>query len=237
VRGNANQQPVVVLVHLAGTMQQPRVELSTNNRQPLSQSDLASLLLFGRTGAEGGAVPEELLSGLVLQEAVANLIAAQLENQLVRNGWLDFVRVRTRAATGVASAGAASSPFGILGSVTIELGKEVVSNVYVTAEIVDLFSNPQLGAGLDWQISPSLSLRAAAEPVQRDPLVRNLFRVKRQVTVDLRKRWEYGRPREHPHPQPRRAPTETEPAKPSTPSGEPPPTPPPGVSEQIDGGG
>ncbi|HKP77367.1 MAG TPA: translocation/assembly module TamB domain-containing protein, partial [Longimicrobiaceae bacterium] len=200
VRGGSSAQPVTVLVHLAGTMDQPRVELTTSNRQPLSQSELASLLLFGRTGDQSGVLPEELLSGVVLQEMLANLLAAQIENALVKTGFVDYVRVKTRAATGTAGAGAASYGLGFLGPITIEAGKEIISNVYGTVELVDLFAGQvKLGAGIDWQITPTLSLRAADEPVQRDPLVRNLFRVKRQVTVDLRRRWEYGRPRQHPH--------------------------------------
>lgn len=238
VPGSTNEQPVVVLVHLTGTVQQPRVELTTNNRVPLSQSELASLLLFGQTTGEG-ALPEELLSGVLVEEALANYLAAQLENQLVRTGLVDFVRVQTRGVTGAAGVGGGAQAFGLdfLGPVTIELGKEIVNNVYLTAELVDLFSNqPQLGAGIDWQITPTLSLRAADEPVQRDPLVRSLFAVKRQVTVDLRRRWEYGRPRVRPHPLPRRNPDTPAPAEPSTPSGQPPPAPPPPSDDDIEGG-
>ncbi|HEV7587599.1 MAG TPA: translocation/assembly module TamB domain-containing protein, partial [Longimicrobium sp.] len=236
VRGGSSEQPVTVLVHLAGTMQQPRVELTTSNRQPLSQSELASLLLFGRTSDQGGSISEELLSGVVLQEALANLLASQIENALVRTKLVDYVRVRTRAATGTAGAGAASFGLGFLGPITIEVGKEIVSNVYGTLELVDLFSGQvKLGAGIDWQISPTLSLRAADEPVQRDPLVRNLFRVKRQVTVDLRRRWEYGRPRVQPHPLPRRSPEQPAPAQPAAPPGQPPPTPPPELESDDPG--
>jgi autotransporter translocation and assembly factor TamB len=236
VRGGSSEQPVTVLVHLAGTMDQPRVELTTSNRQPLSQSELASLLLFGRTSAEGGALPEELLSGVVLQEALANLLAAQIENALVRTKLVDYVRVKTRAATGTAGAGAASFGLGFLGPITIEAGKEIISNLYGTVELVDLFSGQvKFGVGLDWQITPTLSLRAADEPVQRDPLVRNFFRVKRQVTVDVRRRWEYGRPRARPHPQPRRPPEQPPPAQPAAPPGQPPPTPPPS-QDDVEGG-
>lgn len=228
VRGGTTDQPLDVLVHLTGTLQQPRVELSTNNRVPLSQSELASLLLFGRTSDQAGGLPEELLSGLVVQEAVANFIVGQIESALVNTGFVDYVRVRTTTSTGTAAAGAAPFGLGFLGALTVELGKEIVSNVYLTGEIVNVTSQPQLGVGVDWQISPTLSLRAAWEPVTRDPLVRNLFRLKRQVTVDIRRRWEYGRPKARPGPLPRRPPDEAPPAQPTTPSGQPPPTTPGG---------
>jgi hypothetical protein len=229
VRG-AGEQPLDVLVHLTGTMQQPRVELSTTNRVPLSQSELASLLLFGRTSDAAAGLPEELLSGLVVQEMLANLIVAQIEKTLVNTGFVDFVRVRTSTAAGSGAAGAGGSAAGLgfLGALTVEIGKEVVSNVYLTGEIVNVTSQPQLGLGVDWQISPTLSLRGAWEPVTRDPLVRNLFRPRRQVTVDLRRRWEYGRPKVQPRAPPRRPPDEPAPAQPSTPPGQPPPTPPAG---------
>jgi len=228
VRGGTTDQPLDVLVHLTGTLQQPRVELSTNNRVPLSQSELASLLLFGRTSDQAAALPEELLSGLAVQEVLANLIVSQIEDALVSTGKVDYVRVRTTTATGSAAAGATPAGLGFLGALTVEVGKEIVSNVYATFEIVNVTSQPQLGVGLDWQISPTLSLRAAYEPVTRDPLVRNLFRLKRQVTVDLRRRWEYGRPKARPGPPPRRDPEQPLPAQPSTPSGQPPPATPGG---------
>lgn len=228
VRGGTSDQPLDVLVHLTGTLEQPRVELTTNNRVPLSQSELASLLLFGRTTDQGAGIPEELLSGLVVQEAVANLLVSQIENVLVSNRIVDYVRVRTTTATGAAASGAAPLGLGFLGSLTVEAGREIISNVYLTVELVNFPSQINLGFGVDWQISPTLSLRAAFEPVTRDPLVRNLFRVKRQVTVDLRRRWEYGRPKVRPPPAPRRNPEETPPAQPTTPSGQPPPTTPGG---------
>ncbi|HEX6748596.1 MAG TPA: translocation/assembly module TamB domain-containing protein [Longimicrobium sp.] len=231
VRGGRAEQPVSVLVHVAGTMQEPRVELTTNNRQPLSQTELISLLLLGGTGGQGGFLSSELLSSAAVEQFVGNLLAAQLENALVRTGAVDYVRVRTRAATGVAATGAGGGGFGLdfLSQLTIEIGKEVVSNLYANLEVADIFGQPQLGASIEWQVSPTLTLRAANEPVLRDPLVRGLFRAQRQTTVDLHRRWEYGRPRQRPHPQPRRAnPAQPKPAEPSTPSGQPPPTPPPG---------
>jgi len=229
VRGGTDQ-PLDVLVHLTGTMQQPRVELSTTNRVPLSQSELASLLLFGRTSDQAAGLPEELLSGLAVQEMLANLIVAQIEKTLVNTGFVDFVRVRTSTAAGSGAAGAGGSTMGLgfLGALTVEIGKEVVSNVYITGELVNVTTQPQLGLGVDWQISPTLSLRGAWEPVTRDPLVRNLFRPRRQVTVDLRRRWEYGRPKVQPRAPPRRPADEPAPAQPSTPAGQPPATPPGG---------
>ena len=238
VRGGTTDQPLDVLVHLTGTLDQPRVELSTNNRVPLSQSELASLLLFGRTSDAAAGLPEELLSGLVVQEALANLIVAQIEKTLVNTGWVDFVRVRTSTAAGSGASAASGSSLGLgfLGALTVEIGKEVISNVYVTGEVVNVTSQPQFGLGVDWQISPTLSLRGAWEPVTRDPLVRNLFRPKRQVTVDLRRRWEYGRPKVQPRAPPRPAPDQPAPAEPSTPGGQPPPTTPGGGGGSGGGG-
>ena len=226
VGGGTGEQPLEVLVHLTGTMLEPRVELSTGNRVPLSQSELASLLLFGRTSDAAAGLPEELLSGLVVQEALANYLVGFIENALVSSGWVDYVRVRTTTATGSTAGGAAPFGLGFLGALTVEIGKEVISNVYITGQIVNVTSQPQLGVGVDWQISQTLSLRAAYEPVRRDPLVRNLFRLKRQVTVDLRRRWEYGRPKARPRAPPPRDPDQTPPAQPTTPSGQPPPAPP-----------
>ena len=75
---------------------------------------------------------------------------------------------------------------------------------------------------------PAEDLRAAVEPVRRDPILQqNLRNREYQGSLDVRRRWEYGRSRRRDEavqrPRPR---TEPAPGEKSTPTGEP-PTPPP----------
>ena len=239
VRGGGGDEGITVVVNLTGTLQNPRVELSSNTRPPLPQSELVELLIFGRRADQLAGLTEEFTRGIFVQEALANLLTAELEEELVQAGIVDYLRVRTRA-TASAATGASTNSFGLdfLGPITVEAGREVVTNVFVSLQLVDILGNQvQVGAAVDWEISRTLSLRAAVEPVRRDPLLRELLNVSRQATVDLRARWEYGRP--HPAVEAdigprRRDRDEPPPGEPSTPTGDPPAPPPRGPRNDND---
>ena len=228
VRAVETESPLTIFVNLTGTLQNPRVSFSTDQRgTPLPTADIASLLLFGRRVDNLGGIPDALAPGALAQEAIGGFIAGQLEDQLIRTGLVDYVRVRSRSAASASGAGGASFGFDFLGPVTIEAGKEVIDNVFVSLLIVDLLSDQvRFGGALDWEVSRTFSVRAAYGPVRRDPLIRNSLNLDYQTTIDLRARWEYGRPPEQPPPEPDTTP-EPGPAEPGTPTGEPPVPPPP----------
>ncbi|HEX2202137.1 MAG TPA: translocation/assembly module TamB domain-containing protein [Longimicrobium sp.] len=224
VQGGADGDEITVLVHLGGTLQNPSVELTSDTRPPLPQAELASLLLTGRRIGQLAGLPEELAQGVIFEEALGSLITNQLEEQLIRTGLVDYVRVRARS-TGSA-VGRSGTSFGLdfLGPVSLEFGKEVVDNAFLVLEVANFLSDqPQVGGSFEAELSRTLSVRAAYEPVRRDPLLRNLRDIQRQWTVEARARWEYGHPRERPPEPQRRDPEQPAPAQPSTPTGEPPP--------------
>jgi hypothetical protein len=206
------------------------VQLASGSREPLTESELASLLVFGRPTATAGGVYASLFQGVIVEELLASLLTSQVEETLIRTGIVDFVRVRARPTGGSAFGLFAGRGAGdILSNVSIELGRELADNVFLTAQIADIFSGQQrLGASLDWEITRTLSLRAAYEPVRRSPFLLDVpDDQSHQASLELRRRWEYGRPPRMdivvPKP-PRRDPA---PGQPSTPTGEPPPPPPP----------
>jgi autotransporter translocation and assembly factor TamB len=225
---------LTVQVHLTGTVQNPQVALTANTRQPLPPSEIASLLVFGRQSATAGtafqALSSQIVGGVFVEEIFASLFTRELEQQLIRTGLVDYVRIRARPTGTGLQAFNLSSENNIFSSVSLELGKELIDNVFLTFEVANLLSSQggqQAGASLDWEITRSWSLRLAAEPVRRDPILRqNLRDGSYQGSFDVRRRWEYGRPkaRDPLIPRPRREPA---PGQPSTPAGEPPPPPPP----------
>jgi translocation and assembly module TamB len=229
-------EDVTVQVRLTGTVQNPQVALSANTRQPLPASEIASLLVFGRQSATAGtafeALSSQIVGGVFVEEIFANLFTRQLEEQLIRTGFVDYVRVRARPTGAGLGAFDLSSGNSIFSSVSLEAGKELVDDVFLTAQIFNLFSTDngarRFGLALDWEITRTLSLRAAVEPVRRDPILQqNLRNRDYQGSLDVRRRWEYGRSRRRDEavqrPRPR---TEPAPGEKSTPTGEP-PTPPP----------
>jgi translocation and assembly module TamB len=229
-------EDVTVQVRLTGTVQNPQVALSANTRQPLPSSEIASLLVFGRQSATAGtafeALSSQIVGGVFVEEIFANLFTRELEQQLIRTGFVDYVRVRARPTGAGFGAFNFSSGQSVFGSVSLEAGKELVDDVFLTVQVFDILSTEntgrRFGLALDWEITRTLSLRAAVEPVRRDPILQqNLRNRDYQGSLDVRRRWEYGRSRRRDEavqrPRPR---TEPAPGEKSTPTGEP-PTPPP----------
>ncbi|HEX5724757.1 MAG TPA: translocation/assembly module TamB domain-containing protein [Longimicrobiaceae bacterium] len=224
----AGESPFDVQVRLVGTLQNPRVELSANSRVPIPESELVSLLLFGRRSTELAALPTELLEGAFLDEVLSGLFTGQIERGLTRTGLVDYVRVRAQPTGAGLGAFTSLGESGFLAAISVEIGKELADNIFFALQVAQVTSDPKLGATLDWEITRTWSLRAAIEPVRRDPLLRNFEDIPYNATVELRRRWEYGRPPPVGDPAAPRPPTEEpRPAQPSNPTNEPRPPPPP----------
>nr|MBA2572069.1 translocation/assembly module TamB domain-containing protein [Gemmatimonadota bacterium] len=180
------------------------IQLTSNTRPPLPESELLNYLAFGRSSTELGGATGDLAQQLIAQELVGGLILQPLEQGLLRTGVVDYVRIRAGS----------SDVFGgaLLGSTAIEAGRQIARNLYLTATVFEVggvfggAASPQVGVGLDYQITRESSWRAALEPVRRD----RLFQlgtlndnVRYQFSTDFRRRWEYGLPAD---PQPIRLP-------------------------------
>lgn len=192
-----------ILVEITGTLESPRINLTSDTRPPLPESQLLSYLIFGSGDPQLGGLPGQLAGQLVFQELIGGqLIAGTLERALSRSDLVDYVRVTSGGpATRLGTPGALEST---LGSTAVELGKQIVPNVFLTVNVgvQALFGNrTQFGVGAEWEIDRATTLRGAFEPVRRgflfsdvlDPFNRG---PDYQLSVDLRRRWEFGRPAE-----------------------------------------
>ncbi|HEX2092910.1 MAG TPA: translocation/assembly module TamB domain-containing protein, partial [Longimicrobiaceae bacterium] len=214
-----------VQVQVTGTLQNPRIQLSSNTRPPLPESELLSYLAFGRSTASLGGNVGVLAQQILTQELFGGLLAAELEQELSESGLVDYVRVRSRP-------GEAANPFGAAGGAalgtlgltapTIEFGWELGEDLFLTAEvgIPAPEQSPIFGMGLDWQISEQTRARIAREAVRPDVFTRPFYTgPSYQWSLDMRHRWEWGRPREdsaavRPGAQPRPATIAPAPASP-----------------------
>jgi hypothetical protein len=219
-----------VLVQLGGTLQQPTLALSSDTRPPLPQSELLTLLVFGRRSAELANIPQEFTQGIILEQLVGGALTSGIEEVFAELGVFDYVRLRGRPAGSGLGGGIGGISSDIFAHASLEFGKEVFDDFFAVMEIVDILSQPRFGFSAEYQASRTWTVRAAWEPVRRDPLLLNLDRRTRQVLLEARRRWEYGRP----PPQdleledtPPPADEEPRPGELSTPTGEPPPPPPP----------
>jgi autotransporter translocation and assembly factor TamB len=217
-----------VLVNVGGTMRAPTLTLSSETRPPLPESELLTLLLFGRRSADLANLPAEFTQGIILEQLLGGVLTNEIEQVCAGLPFVDYCRLRARP-TGSGFAGIPQFGTDIFAYASLEVGKEVFEDAFLVMEIVDLLTNPKVGFSGEWQATRSWTVRGAWEPVRRDPLLLNLDRRGRQVLLEARRRWEYGRPPEQPDPlatEPLPATEEPKPGELSTPTGEP-PTPPP----------
>jgi hypothetical protein len=217
-----------VLVNLGGTMQAPTLALSSETRPPLPESELLTLLLFGRRSSELANLPAEFTQGIILEQLLGGVLTNQLEQVCAGLRIFDYCRLRARP-TGAGFAGIPQFGTDIFAYASLEAGREVFEDAFAVLEIVDLLTNPKVGLSGEWQATRSWTLRGAWEPVRRDPLLLNLDRRGRQVLLEARRRWEYGRPPVQEDAVSGDPPPVTDAPRPgeqSTPQGQPPPPPP-----------
>lgn len=199
---DASGRALTIFVDVTGTLASPRVQLSSDTRPPLPESELLSILITGRRATGVGQFFDPAVAqGLLVQELVGGLVFGEIEEELARTGLVDYVRVRSRYGAGGSGTGAGDGAFGgefqtVFGSPTLELGKEIVDDLFLTLEVQDFLTEPRLGIAGDFQVSRTSRLRLAWEPVRRDPLFQSFIsdQSRRQITAEWRRRWEYARP-------------------------------------------
>jgi autotransporter translocation and assembly factor TamB len=194
----ASSNAINIFITIGGTLQNPSIALSSDTRPPLGESELLSLLVFGRRTNELGALPGQLAQDLIFQDVLGGLFSS-FERSITSTGLFDYVRITTAS-----SLGGGSDPLqaarGLIGTPTLELGKQLSDRVFLTLEVANVLSTSPtaaqtIGVALDAQVTAATSVRAAYEPVKRDPLLQSLGRIDYQFSADVRRRWEYGRPR------------------------------------------
>lgn len=185
--------PVTVIVNITGSMEFPRIALTTDTRPPLPESEILSLLLFGRPtfelGGSTGAYAEELLA----QEAIGGILFSPLERLFVGSGLVDYVTVRSAAGGGgIRNLGQT------LGLTTVEVGTEITDNVFLTLEcgvgVIFEATSARCGTALQTELGRDFTATVAYEPIYRTPLLQLMDpgSLEYQFRLELRRRWEYG---------------------------------------------
>jgi hypothetical protein len=186
---------LTILVHVSGTIESPSIELTTDTQPPLPESEILSYLIFGmpsyQIGGDAGALAQQLIVG----EVIGGLAAQQLEELFLPLGF-DAVRVRGRPELGA----------NLFGGTTIEASQQLTRNLYWTLEVgmgMLFGAAPVLGTSLTWLIDREWMARLAIEPARTDPILFGLgggTDLEYQVSVEARRRWEFGHPRQPPPP-------------------------------------
>ena len=170
-------QDVKIVAHIGGTLAQPRLDLSSEERIPLSNTEILSYLVFGQPSfvSAGGdntslrPVAAALLPsmGAVLERALADQIS-----------FIDYVQVQT-GATGdqylAQSSGSAAA--NVLSGTRIGVGKQVGERTFVTvnaglcglgglggSQAAGASFEKALGVTIEHRLNDGFSVQASMEP-------------------------------------------------------------------------
>ena len=158
---------LVVRARIGGTLLEPLLTLESDQRPPLSETEIVSYLLFGRPSFEllgsGAGVRSEQA---VLQGAVAGLAgiaAGQLEQTLVGDLGLpiDYIAIRPGTSGDV------------LGTTRVEAGRQIGERTFLSlnaplCEVRRGISSQLFGATLAYRLSGFWRLEASVEPLLQE---------------------------------------------------------------------
>jgi autotransporter translocation and assembly factor TamB len=163
-QGSSNDIPVIA--HITGTLQVPKLELtSAPDRPPMSEPELISLLMLGTIDPAAGA---QLGTDQQKVTAAGALALSGLTTELQRALTSNFNGI-LEIRPGIASSGLTN----ISSSATqVAVGRAITSKLFITANAGFCFSNAStlsaknLGASLEYRFRRELRLVLSAEPLQ-----------------------------------------------------------------------
>jgi autotransporter translocation and assembly factor TamB len=164
-KARARGEPLDVLAVVSGTLQNPRVHLSSDVQPPISESDLASYLFFGvptwdvaNSGQQNSA-----MAGLggALTPSVLGYASSGLQALVQNAGLLDYVGLTTTESGVAGQPDAGFSDF--LAETQLEIGRYLTSDVYFGMSKRLGTSNLDAGARLEWRFLPEYSFEMFAE--------------------------------------------------------------------------
>jgi len=150
-------EPLNIIAQVTGTLQSPRVNLTSDAQPPISESDLASYLFLGAPTYAFNAASTGSVFGSVGRQVITNTslgyFASGLQTLGQSFGLLDYVGL-SAAETGT---GSDSNP-GLLSGTKIELGRYWTSRVFVTwVQRLNSTSNDP-GFRLEWRFTDTFTM-------------------------------------------------------------------------------
>jgi autotransporter translocation and assembly factor TamB len=164
-RARANDEPLDILASVTGTLQNPRVRLTSDAQPPYSESDLASYLFFGvptwEVASSGGPGSGDVraVAGLglgALRPSVLGYASSGLQTLVQSAGLLDYV--------GLTAADASPAGNTLLSGTQLELGRYMLdSRVFVgySQRLGSPGHDPAVR--IEWRFHPEFSLELFGE--------------------------------------------------------------------------
>jgi hypothetical protein len=169
-RARAQGEPLDVLAVVSGTLQSPRVRLSSAAQPPISESDLASYLFFGvptwevaNTGGPGAADMRGMagLGVRAIAPSVLGYASSGLQSLVQGAGLLDYVSLTASDASPLP--GATAGLTGFLAGTQLELGRYLGSTVFVGYSQRLSNGSYDPAVRLEWRFMPEFSLEMFSE--------------------------------------------------------------------------
>jgi translocation and assembly module TamB len=177
---------IPVLANITGTLQAPRVELTTTLRPPLPESELVSYLVFGQPSSAVLAGGQGQALGVALS-IVSSTAVSELERALISDLGvpLDFIEIQAGAITpGVLGAAAQTR---------LAVGKRIGSRTFITFS-AGFCPNQEVNAGnfgtsVEYRFSRAWRAQLSFEPAQSycstNPLSNTITTSRYQIGADV----------------------------------------------------
>ncbi len=167
VQGN----DIVVRAVIGGTLLVPKLTLESDQRPPLSETEIVSYLLFGRPSfdlASGGGAAAPSSEQAIFQGALvglAGVLSGELEQTLVTDLGLpvDYIAIRPGGGT----------VGDIFGSTRVEAGTQIGERTFLTVnagfcQVTGRTTSQPLGASVEYRLARRWSVEASVEPTVQD---------------------------------------------------------------------
>ena len=191
----ALEEPVELVVHVTGTLEHPSVQLATAEGTPIPESELLSVLVFGRpsftTATQGG---DNVVGSLLAFGGITDIASARLQEALAEDAGLpiDYVQLRTTEDAGIST--------DLLQNLSIALGTELYwDEVFLTVELPPARVGEYFAAAIQWRIDREWTLQLELEPIIRRGALDRIGLDEilgtqgptRQFLLEIRRRWTY----------------------------------------------
>jgi hypothetical protein len=164
-RAPTKNEPLDVVAVVTGTLQTPRVRLTSDAQPPISESDLASYLFFGvpswevASFANGSTGLNADFGWRAFAPGVLGYAASGLQTLSQRIGLLDYVGISVAEQPGQVALNNAFTNF--LASTQIDVGRVFFNDVYFG--ITKRMNASYPGARIEWRYSPTYTAQIFVE--------------------------------------------------------------------------
>jgi translocation and assembly module TamB len=169
-------QDVKIVAHIGGTLAQPRLDLSSEERIPLSNTEILSYLVFGQPSFVSASDDNSSLRPVAA--ALLPSMGAVLERALADQiSFIDYVQVQTGGTGEQFSGQGYSTATNVLSGTRIGVGKQVGERTFVTvnaglcglgglggSQATGASFEKALGVTIEHRLNDGFSVQASMEP-------------------------------------------------------------------------